>query len=170
MQPPLVVVMGVSGSGKSVVGMGLAEALDLRFLDGDDLHPPANVEKMARGIPLDDDDRMPWLRRVGEALAEAAEAGQGMVMACSALRRSYRDGLRAAAPRTVFVHLDGSRELLESRLRTRAGHFMPVGLLESQLDALEPLATDEPGASVSIEPGVDEVVAAAASAVRELQA
>ncbi|QEE61958.1 gluconokinase [Salinibacterium sp. dk2585] len=169
MQPPLVVVMGVSGSGKSVVGMGLAETLGLRFLDGDDLHPPANVEKMARGIPLDDDDRMPWLRLVGEALAEAAEAGQGIVMACSALRRSYRDGLRAAAPRTVFVHLDGSRELLESRLRTRAGHFMPVGLLESQLGALEPLAMDEPGARVSIEPAVDEVVAAAASAVRELQ-
>jgi carbohydrate kinase (thermoresistant glucokinase family) len=156
----LVVVMGVSGSGKSAVGDGIAASLGLRFVDADALHPPENVAKMASGRPLDDDDRMPWLAIVGATLAEAADRGEGLVMACSALRRRYRDVLRASAPTTVFVHLDGSRDLLESRLRTRAGHFMPVGLLDSQLDTLEPLADDEAGVVVDIAPPLTEVVAA----------
>lgn len=168
MTTALVIVMGVSGSGKSAVGAALADTLGLRFLDGDSLHPPANVDKMARGIPLDDADRMPWLSLIGEALAEAQAVGDGLVLACSALRRRYRDEIRARVPGVVFVHLDGSRELLEERLRQRAGHFMPVGLLDSQLDTLEPLEDDESGVIVSIEPPVDGVVEAAALAVRNV--
>lgn len=169
MDHPLVVVMGVSGSGKSAVGVALAERLGVRFLDGDMLHPPANVDRMARGIPLTDQERMPWLVLVGEALGQAAASGEGLVMACSALRRTYRDLIRTHAPETVFVHLDGERELLETRLRSRSGHFMPVGLLDSQLDTLELLEPDEVGLSVSIEPPVDVVVAAATSGVQALR-
>lgn len=161
MNYPLVVVMGVSGSGKSAVGASLAERLGVRFLDADTLHPPANVDRMARGIPLTDHDRMPWLATVGTRLADAAAAGEGLVMACSALRRDYRDLLRSHAPDTVFIHLDGPREVLESRLRSRAGHFMPVGLLDSQLDTLEPLDQDEAGATVSVEPPLESVIDAA---------
>ncbi|MCW4386415.1 gluconokinase [Salinibacterium sp. SYSU T00001] len=169
MKPPLIVVMGVTGSGKSAVGAGLAEALDVRFVDADALHPPANVDKMASGTPLDDDDRMPWLAIVGEHLAEAAAAGEGLVMACSALRRRYRDLIRSHAPETVFVHLAGSRDVLESRMRGRAGHFMPVGLLDSQLDTLEPLDPDEAGETVSIVPPLEEVVAAAVEGVASVR-
>ena len=124
--------MGVSGSGKSTVGALLATRLGLPFVDGDALHPAANVAKMAAGIPLDDDDRTPWLDVVGERLT----AG-GVVVACSGLRRAYRDRLRDAAPATQFVLLHGSRELLAARLAARTDHFMPSTLLDSQLATLE---------------------------------
>jgi carbohydrate kinase (thermoresistant glucokinase family) len=146
--PPLLVVMGVSGSGKSTVGELLATRLAVAFLDADDLHPITNVDKMRAGIPLTDDDRRPWLAKVGAAMAAASPTG--IVVACSALRRSYRDAIRAEAPGCVFVHLTGSRDLLASRLRQREGHFMPAALLDSQLDALEPLAPDERGLRVDI--------------------
>lgn len=145
--PHCVVVMGVSGSGKSTVGVTLADRLGLPFIDGDDLHPTANVEKMSHGIPLTDDDRWPWLRSVGQWLSEHPSGG---VVACSALKRSYRDSIRELCPDAVFVHCDGTRELLLERMSQRVGHFMPVALLDSQLDTLETLQADEPGRAFDI--------------------
>ena len=158
---PLIVIMGVSGSGKSTVGELLAGRLGVPYADADDLHPQANVDKMAAGHPLDDEDRWPWLAKVGAALT-AAE-GTGMVMACSALKRSYRDAILEEEPRTRFVHLHGSRQLLESRMQHRQGHFMPSSLLESQLDILESLQPDEPGIVVEIDQTPEQIVDAAAA-------
>ena len=143
---PLVVVMGVSGAGKSTVGAALATRLGVRFVDADSLHPAANVAKMAAGTPLTDADRWPWLALVGGALAGAAS--EGLVVACSALRRAYRDAIRAAAPEVRFVHLTVSRAALDERVADRPGHFMPASLLDSQLEALEPLGADEAGVTV----------------------
>lgn len=139
-----IVVMGPSGSGKSTVGAALAERLGARFVDGDDLHPLTNVDKMAAGIPLDDEDRMPWLGVVGRTLA----AETRIVVACSALRRRYREAIRAEAPDAFFAELCVERETLAERLGGRPDHFMPASLLDSQLDALEPLADDESGVRV----------------------
>jgi len=152
-----VVVMGVSGSGKSTVGASLADALGVPFVDGDALHPAANVAKMAAGIPLDDADRAPWLDAVGAVLA----AGP-VVVACSALKRTYRDRLRAAAPELRLVFLDGSPALLASRMAARPGHFMPASLLDSQLAALERPAPDEHAITADIATPVAEIVASLA--------
>jgi carbohydrate kinase (thermoresistant glucokinase family) len=148
-----IVVMGVSGAGKSEVGIALAERLGTRFTDADSLHPLANVEKMRSGVPLTDEDRWPWLELVGKELASADM--DGVVVACSALKRTYRDAIRAAAPATTFIHLDVDLPALQVRLSSRAGHFMPSSLLASQLDTLEPLAGDEPGLTVTPLPGVE---------------
>lgn len=149
--PPRVVVMGVSSCGKSTVGEMLALKLGLPFMDGDDLHPAENIAKMESGTPLDDDDRWPWLTLVGRWLADH----DGGVIACSALKRSYRDRIREAAPDTVFVHLHGSRELMGARMGARPGHFMPTSLLDSQFATLELLGDDEAGRvyDVSMTPG-----------------
>lgn len=144
----LVVVMGVSGSGKSAVGAALAVALGLPYVDGDALHPPENVAKMHAGVPLADDDRWPWLDTVGEWLR--AHAAGGGVVACSALRRSYRDRLLSHAPTARFAELDVPPDVLRARLAARTGHFMPASLLDSQLATLEPLAEDEPGVRVQV--------------------
>jgi carbohydrate kinase (thermoresistant glucokinase family) len=165
-----IVVMGVSGCGKSSVGIALAEALGARFIDGDDLHPEANKAKMSAGIPLDDSDRWPWLDLVSKALAEevADTSGgsfTGTVVACSALKRAYREHILAGAPNTFFVHLDGSRKILEQRLGARAGHFMPASLLDSQLATLEPLDADEPGVVIDINQSIDRIIALAQEAV-----
>jgi gluconokinase len=164
-QPPLVVVMGPSGSGKSTVGEALAARLGVPFVDADDLHPITNVDKMTAGQPLTDDDRWPWLKIVGRAVAEASATG--VVVACSALRRAYREAILAEAPETVFVELHGTRELLTERMGRREGHFMPATLLDSQLATLEPLADDEPGVRVDIAPPVGEIVEAAAAQLTE---
>lgn len=151
-----VIVMGVSGCGKTTIGDLVARELGVPFLDGDSLHPVENVAKMAAGTPLTDDDRWPWLATVGTELANAGDGG--MVLACSALRRSYRDAIRAQAPDTIFLHLHGSKEVLRARTEGRTGHFMPPALLDSQLATLEPLQADEAGVVVDIAAGVDEVV------------
>ena len=152
-----VVVMGVSGSGKTTVGAALADALGLRFVDGDALHPAANVAKMAAGIPLGDADRAPWLDAIGAVLA----AGP-VVVACSALKRAYRDRLRAAAPGLQLVFLDGDRALLASRMAARPGHFMPTSLLDSQLATLERPDHDEHALTADIAPPAEEIVTALA--------
>jgi gluconokinase len=146
-----IVVMGVSGVGKTTVGRELARRIGVAFLDADDLHGPANIAKMAAGTPLDDDDRWPWLDRVGAALA----ADPGVVVACSALKRGHRDRLRAAAPTVVFVHLDAPQEQVAEQTTARRDHFMPPALLASQLAALEPLGADEEGITVKVDAAPD---------------
>ncbi len=140
---PCIVVMGVSGCGKSTVGRALATALGLPFVEGDDLHPPRNVALMAAGTPLTDDDRADWLRTLSEVLAGAAARGQGVVVSCSALKRRYRDVLRSGAPALRLVFLHGSRALLAERVATRTHRYMPASLLDSQLQTLEPPGPDE---------------------------
>jgi gluconokinase len=150
-----VVVMGVSGSGKSTVGAALAQRLRVAFVDADTLHPAANIAKMAAGQPLNDEDRHPWLERVGDWLASHGEGG---VASCSALKRKYRDQLRRHQPATQFMHLSGSPELIQQRLAARTDHFMPAALLRSQFDALEPLGDDEPGTTIDAGLSVHEIV------------
>ncbi|WP_062464184.1 gluconokinase [Demequina soli] len=157
---PLIVVMGPTACGKSTVGAALAEALGVPFVDGDGLHPDANVAKMAAGIPLDDDDRWPWLDRVGSTLDDA-RAGRGVVVACSALKRAYRDRIRAAAPGASFLELVLTAEEAARRSASRTDHFMPASLVASQFAALEPLGPDEPGERVDATRGVAAIVAAA---------
>ena len=154
-----VVVMGVSGTGKSAVGRRVAALLGAGFVEGDDLHPPENVAKMASGTPLTDEDRWPWLRTLAEVLEGRRASGLSTVLTCSALRRPYRDVLRGSAPpdRTVFLHLHGDADLLRARMQVR-DHFMPASLLESQLDTLEELEPDERGTTVDVTPPVEEVV------------
>jgi gluconokinase len=147
--------MGVSGSGKSTVGSALAQRLRVPFVDADTLHPPANIAKMTTGEPLNDDDRYPWLEKVGEWLAGHCNGG---VMSCSALKRKYRDQLRVHCPRVEFLHLSGSPELINRRMSARTGHFMPAALLRSQFDTLEPLGADERGVTVDIGHGVDAII------------
>lgn len=151
------VFMGVAGTGKSAVAAPVAERLGCEFAEGDDFHPPANVEKMRGGAPLTDEDRRPWLRSLADWTAERAAAGRPTVLACSALRRAHRDVLREGAADTVFVHLAGDRDLIRARMRTRE-HFMPDSLLDSQLATLEPLEADERGVVVDIGRPLDELV------------
>ncbi|GAA1704890.1 gluconokinase [Microbacterium sediminicola] len=141
-----IVVMGVSAVGKSSVGVALAALLGMPFVDGDDLHPPANVAKMSAGIALTDADRWPWLGAVAECLRDDGD----LVMACSALTRAYRDRIRDGAPQTAFIDLWGEPHLLAARAAARADHFMPASLLESQLAIYEPLGTDELGIRLDV--------------------
>ncbi len=150
-----IVVMGVAGCGKSTIGAALAERLGAEFLDGDSLHPQANIDKMASGTPLNDDDRAPWLAEIGRRFPASNSA---LVIACSALKRSYRDIIRSADPSVVFVHLHGTRDLLHERMNARPGHFMPASLLDSQLATLESLQSDEAGVVVNIAQSVEDMV------------
>ncbi|MEL6691192.1 MAG: gluconokinase [Pseudomonadota bacterium] len=160
----LVVIMGVSGCGKSSVGKMLGREFGFKFIDWDDLHPSSNVAKMSRGVPLDDADRAPWLASVGNVLAGAKER---TAIACSALKRSYRDIVRAQAGNAVFLHLHASQAVLAKRVNARKGHFMPPSLLDSQSDALEMLEEDEAGIMVNIDQPIDAVFAETMTYFRE---
>lgn len=149
------IVMGVAGCGKSSVGDAVAARLGAVYFDGDDLHPQNNIDKMASGRPLDDNDRAPWLDRVG---AELAQASGPTLIGCSALKRAYRDRIRAMCPSAQFAHLAGARDVIEARMAARTGHFMPVSLLDSQFATLEPLQADEAGFAVNIARDFDAVV------------
>lgn len=159
--------MGVSGCGKSSVGAALAARLAGVYVDGDDLHPPANVAKMSAGIALIDADRWPWLDKVGACLALADDTA---LIGCSALKRVYRDRIRAAVDKPVsFIHLAGTREIIFQRLQARRDHFMPSALLESQFAALEPPDVDERAITVNIDQPLDTIVAAIIAALEEEQ-
>ncbi|MEU5638849.1 gluconokinase [Streptomyces milbemycinicus] len=165
--PQVVVVMGVSGTGKSTVGEQLAAELGVPYAEADDFHPPANIAKMSAGTPLDDDDRRPWLDAIGR-WAHDHSAGGGVV-SCSALKRAYRDRLRAAAPGIFFLHLTGGREQIAERLEARKGHFFKLGLLDSQLATLEPLQPDENGIAVDITPNPEAIAELAVAALRRAE-
>ncbi|HMM93959.1 gluconokinase [Phycicoccus sp.] len=154
--PPLVVMMGVSGSGKTTVGAALAQRLRVPFADADDFHPPENITKMSAGVPLTDEDREPWLATIA-AWLDAHRDGGGVV-SCSALKRSYRDVLRGGADAAVFLHLHGDRGVLAARVAGRPGHFMPAALVDSQFATLEPLGADERGAALDVSAPVDGLV------------
>lgn len=154
--PPVVVVMGVSGCGKTTVGKALAGRLGVEYADADDFHPPGNIAKMSAGQPLDDADRAPWLAAIAAWLG--LHTATGGVASCSALRRRYRDTLRTGAPEAVLLHLAGPPEVVARRVAGRSLHFMPATLVQSQFAALEPLGTDERGVTVSLELAVDEIV------------
>ena len=144
----VVVLMGVSGAGKTEIGTRLAEVLGGTFVEGDDYHPPANVEKMRSGVPLDDADRRPWLETLSREIGAWLDAGKTVVLACSALKQRYRDILKAGRPGVRFVHLKGDEDLIRERLEHRRGHYMPASLLDSQLAALE-----EPADAITV--GID---------------
>lgn len=163
-QRPVIVVMGVSGCGKSTLGLALAEALGVPYIEGDALHPPRNVALMAAGTPLTDADRAGWLDVIGERLAQAGD--QGAVVACSALRRLYRDQLRAASPGLRLVHLHGDPALLAERIGQRTGHYMPPALLPSQLQTLEPPDPDEAAITLDIAQPPEALVRRALQALR----
>ncbi len=153
-----IIVMGVSGSGKTTVAKGIAERMHWDFAEGDDFHSEANVAKMHSGHPLTDEDRWPWLRSIGDWINEREKQGTSAVLTCSALKRVYRDLLREGRPGVRFCHVEVDAELIAKRLAARQGHYMPPSLLPSQLAALEPLEPDEPGATVSAAPTPEEVV------------
>lgn len=160
MNSDMFVVMGVSGCGKSTVGAQLAEALKLPFLEGDVLHPERNVARMAAGVALSDEDREGWLQALAERLQQAHAAGQGLVLSCSALKRSYRDILRSGAPGLHFVYLHGEYKLLAARMAARTGHYMPLSLLASQLNTLEAPGVEENAQSFDVASRPDDIVAA----------
>ena len=156
--PCALVLMGVSGSGKSTIADRLAARLDWRFEDGDGFHPPGNVAKMSAGQPLTDDDRRPWLQAIADEIDRVSRQGERLVVACSALKRSYRDILSHGRKDIRFVFLNGSYELIAGRLAARKGHFMPPGLLASQFKTLEPPDTSEHPITVSIDAPVETIV------------
>ncbi|MEU2162791.1 gluconokinase [Streptomyces sp. NPDC019208] len=165
--PHVVVVMGVAGTGKTTIGPLIAEALGVPYAEGDDFHPADNIAKMSAGIPLDDADREPWLDAIGRWAH--GRAGLGGVVSCSALKRIYRDRLRAAAPDVEFLHLTGDRALIERRMAERKGHFMPTALLDSQFATLQPLQDDEAGVAVDVSGSPQEITERAVAALRRLE-
>jgi len=166
MDVPLIVVMGVAGSGKSTIAAGLAEKLGVDFIEGDALHPQANVNKMAGGVPLTDEDRWPWLEAIGERMEAERVAGMGVVVSCSALKQVYRDCLRKKVHgRVRFLLLDGSKELIAKRMLGRKGHFMPQSLLDSQLATLERPGPDEDAVILDISHTVPNLLVEASAAV-----
>ncbi|MBO0515811.1 gluconokinase [Streptomyces beijiangensis] len=165
--PRVVVLMGVAGTGKTTIGPLLAAGLGVPYAEGDDFHPPANIAKMSAGTPLDDDDRWPWLDAIGQ-WAHGRE-GLGGVVSSSALKRVYRDRLRAEAPGVLFLHLTGDRALIEQRMSERKGHFMPTALLDSQFATLQPLGADEAGVAVDIAGTPHDITERAVAALRRYE-
>jgi gluconokinase len=163
-----VVAMGVTATGKSSVAERLAKELNLEFVEGDDMHPQSNIDKMSAGTPLDDDDRRPWLQAIADLVAQQHTTGTPAVVTCSALKRSYRDILRSGLVDSdiFFLHLHADFDVLFDRMAARTKHFMPSSLLQSQFDTLEPLQPDERGAVIDVAPPLDVVVAASVNAVR----
>ncbi|WP_330350274.1 gluconokinase [Streptomyces sp. NBC_00582] len=161
--PQVVAVMGVTGTGKTTIGRLLAARLGVPYAEGDDFHPRANIAKMSAGVPLEDADRWPWLDAIGTWAH--GRAGRGGVVSCSALKRSYRDRLRATAPGLVFVHLAGDRALIADRMGHRQGHFMPTALLDSQFATLQPLQPDEAGVVVDVSGTPEEITERAVRAL-----
>ncbi|MBL1376284.1 gluconokinase [Zobellella iuensis] len=162
-----IIVMGVTACGKSSVGAALARALGAKFIDGDDLHPRANILKMAEGIPLGDEDRAPWLERIRDAVFSIRQKGETGVIVCSALKRHYRDSIRAGNDRVRFLFLDGDCALILARLRRRNGHFMPESLLQNQFEVLERPGADEPDVTfISIDGDFEDVVNRALAAIK----
>jgi gluconokinase len=147
-RPRHIVVMGISGSGKTTIATHLTEQLGWTFAEADEFHPAANIEKMTAGTPLTDEDRWPWLESMREWMTGEARAGRSTIVTCSALKRSYRDLLVAADGDVSFVHLSGDPDLIRERMNSRSGHFMPASLLPTQISALEPLEADEPGLTI----------------------
>jgi gluconokinase len=162
-----VVVMGVSGSGKSTVAKGVADGLGFDFAEADQFHSEANIAKMESGKPLTDEDRWPWLRDLSAWMGSQADAGTSTVIACSALRRSYRDVLREGPPSVDFLHLAGPAEVIRERMSDREGHFMPASLLQSQIDTLEPLEADESGLVLDLRRTPEELIAESVAWLRE---
>lgn len=160
-----IVVMGVSGTGKTSIAHALRDQLGWSFIEGDDLHPNENIQKMSAGIPLTDEDRAPWLARISTWIKDAHARGERTVVTCSALKRAYRDVLRESAPGVLFVHLTGPRETIADRMKYRQGHFMSTSLLDSQFATLEPLEADEAGVLVDISGTPEEVATAALAAL-----
>ncbi len=157
--PPIVIVMGVCGCGKSSVGQGLADALGCAFIEGDQHHPPANIARMSAGIPLTDADREGWLAVLAGFIAEADRRDRALVVACSALKRRYRDQLRGGSRHVVFLHLQGDKALIASRMGARTAHFMPTALIDSQFADLEPPGPDEAALTCPITRSTAEIVA-----------
>lgn len=165
-----IILMGVSGSGKSTVGAALAREINAKFIDGDDLHPRANIQKMASGTPLNDDDRAPWLLRLNDAAYSLRHKNETGVIVCSALKRRYRDALRKDNEGMVFIYMKGSFDVIADRLKARAGHFMPTDLLRSQFDALEEPGDDEPDVlRVNIDHKFDGVVDRCVAALKTVK-
>jgi gluconokinase len=170
MRAAAIIVMGVSGSGKSTIGALLAERLGWPFADADGFHPPENVAKMAAGIPLTDADRWPWLDAIAAHIGAARQAGQPVVVACSALRRAYRERLRAGHGDLLFLHLSGAPEVIAARQAARQGHFMPPSLMASQFATLEDTVAEPDAVTVSVKASPDEVVEAALAHLRQHRA
>jgi gluconokinase len=165
-EKPLIVVMGVAGSGKTTIASGLAETLGVPFVEGDSLHPAVNVKKMASGVPLADEDRWPWLEAIGARIEVERVTGHGVVVSCSALKHVYRDCLRKQVHGTVqFILLDGSRELIGARMKKRKGHFMPPALLDSQFATLEKPTADEHAVVLDISHTIPALLAEAVHSV-----
>lgn len=166
-EPLHVVIMGVSGTGKTSAAQHLQQQLGWVYAEGDEFHSEANVAKMRSGTPLNDDDRAPWLASIATWMTEQAAAGHNTLVTCSALKRKYRDILRAATGRVVFLHLTGEKAVLAQRMDARVDHYMPSSLLDSQVATLEPLGEDEAGVVVDVAGSKDDVAAAALAAVKE---
>ena len=170
MRAAAIIVMGVSGSGKSTIGALLAERLGWPFADADGFHPPENVAKMAAGTPLTDADRWPWLDAIAAHIGAARQAGQPVVVACSALRRAYRERLRAGHGDLLFLHLSGAPEVIAARQAARQGHFMPPSLMASQFATLEDTVAEPDAVTVSVKASPHEVVEAALAHLRQHRA
>ncbi len=164
------ILMGVSGSGKSLIGKKLADELGAKFIDGDDLHPARNIDKMSQGIPLTDEDRLPWLARLNDASYSLFKKNEMGFIVCSSLKRSYRDVLRKGSPHIVFLWLDGDYHVILNRMADRTGHFMPVELLKNQFEVLErPDATERDVIRIDVNEGIDQVMQQCKNAIASIK-